>query len=562
MDLSGLTELTSFSAAATQMETIDLSGSAKITSFSVGSYGSGTSNKLKVVDLRKAVVLTSMNLYSNALEKVIVPKGTKTTSWNWSSYHMDPDTGAYTYVEVEEVEVEGGDEPEVDDLAAGIKDAFVKKIILGKFDKNGDETIDAAEAEAITELDFSECGLVDGDLGGLEVFPIQKLNLDNNKFTTIDILKFPKLSWISINRNKLTELSIGKTYTDLKQNLHLEAAGNQIATFSGPSYYAKVAYLDLSGNKLASFSMPYPQVLEYCDLSNNQLASVSMSGASALKELNVSNNKLSSAAFSGFGKLVKVDVSHNALTSYSFGASQYALEEVNLGYNKITSVDITSIAKNAANYALKLIDVTGNEGFNLVVVGAGNQMPESLEIRGAANYVVLNAANPTGYKSNEYNNINEFFAGEKATWGDITLNYSLATKGFKIEDGGEAYFTAKAGKKVFNFFAVATSGEPQIELVRESGRTILTKDTDSSPYGANYKATGSNPLSPAMNESAAKDWTSFVQDGNGAKVLYHFSLCGKSDGNTLEGEKIYFKVTGGTAVIFGINLSGYRVDEQ
>ena len=194
-----------------------------------------------------------------------------------------------------------------------------------------------------------------------------------------------------------------------------------------------MAYLDLSGNKLASFSLPYPQVLEYCNLSNNQLASVSMSGASALKELNVSNNQLASAAFSGFGKLVKVDVPHNALTSYSFGSSQYTLEEVNLGYNKITSVDITSIAKNAANYALKLIDVTGNEGFNLVVVGAGNQMPEGLEIRGAANYVVLNAANPTGYKSNEYNNINEFFAGEKATWGDITLNYSLATKGFKIE---------------------------------------------------------------------------------------------------------------------------------
>lgn len=105
----------------------------------------------------------------------------------------------------------------------------------------------------------------------------------------------------------------------------------------------------------------------------------------------------------------------------------------------------------------------------------------------------------------------------------------------------------------------------KVEIIiscRDSGRTILTKDTDSSPYGSNYAATGTNPLSPKLNESAAKSWNSFVVDGNGDKVLYHFSLCGKSDGNTVADEKITFSVTGGTVVIFGINLSGYRVDEQ
>ena len=51
-------------------------------------------------------------------------------------------------------------------------------------------------------------------------------------------------------------------------------------------------------------------------------------------------------------------------------------------------------------------------------------------------------------------------------------------------------------------------------------------------------------------------------NGNGDQVRYHFSLCGKSDGNTLADEKISFSVTGGTVVIFGINLSSYRMDEQ
>ena len=563
LDLSKLENLTELSAAATKLETIDLSGSAKLLKLSVGSLGgSGKSTALKLVDVRKATALSSVNLYSDALEEVIVPKGTKTSSWNWSSYHMNPDTGEYTYVKVTEVDVEGGDQPAIDDFAAGITEPFVKKIILGKFDKDGDGAINEVEAEAVTELDFSECGLVDGDLAGLEAFPIEKLNLDKNGFTEFDVLAFPKLKWLSINSNKLTALSVGKNYTDLKQNLHLEAANNQIATFTGPSYYAKLVYVDLSGNKLTSFSSPYPQVMEYCNLADNQITSLSMTGASALKELNVSGNKLTSVAFTGFGKLEKVDVSGNALTKYDFGSSQYALAEVNLANNKITSIDITNIAKAPERYALKTVDLTGNEGFNLVIVGAGNSMPENLELKGVSDYVVLNAANPTGYQTNQYNYIVSLNAGDKAEYGDIKLNYSLDTKGFKIEDGGNAYIVPQAGKKVFNFFAVATSGNPQISLSRDSGRTILTKDTDSSPYGASYKATGSNPLTPALNESAGKNWKSFVVDGNGDKVLYHFSLCGKSDGNTVEGEKISFEVTGGTVVIFGINLSGYRVDEQ
>ena len=561
LNLGGMTELTSFSAAATKMEHINLSNSPKLTSFSVGTYGSGTSNALKVVDVRKATKLSTVSLYSNVLEEVIVPKGTDTGKWNWTSYHMDPDTGAYSYVKVTEVDVEGGEEAP-DDLAAGITDAFVKKIILGKFDKDNDGVLSAEEAAAVTELDFSECGLVDGDLNGLEAFPIEKLNLDYNGFTTIDILKFPKLSWLQINNNKLTALSIGTSASALNQNLHLEAAHNQIATFTGPSYSAKISYIDLSYNKLSSFSLMYCTTVEYVNLSNNQLASVSMTSASAVKEVNVSNNKLASVAFTGFGKLEKVDVSDNQLTKYDFGASQYVLAEANLANNKIASIDITNIAKNPTKYALKTIDLTGNEDFNLVIVGAGNQMPEGLELKGVSDYVVLNAANPTGYITNQYNYISALTPGTNAEYGDITLNYTLATKGFKIGDGGDASITATAGKKVFTFFAIATSGNPEITLSRDSGRTILTKDTDSSPYGASYKATGSNPLSPALNESAGADWQKFIVNGNGDQVKYHFSLCGKSDGNTVADEKITFSVTGGTVVIFGINLSSYRTDEQ
>jgi hypothetical protein len=291
---------------------------------------------------------------------------------------------------------------------------------------------------------------------------------------------------------------------------------------------------------------------------------VSLSGASALTEVNVSNNQLSSVAFNGFAKLVKANVSHNKLTAYSFGSSQTALEEVDMSYNNIASIDITSIAKAPASYKLKKIDVTGNENFNLVIVGGGNKMPEGLEIVGGGDYNVLDAATPSGYNYNSSNNIKSQSVNDKAEFGDITLNYSLKTKGFKIADGGQATIVAKAGKRRLVLFAAAIDGTPQIAIKRSSNKSILTVDTDTSPFGASYKATGSNPLSPASNETAAKDWTSFVQDGNGAKVYYHlaeFSYSASGGDSTLDDEEISFTVTGGTAVVFGVNLESYRWDE-
>ena len=565
--MTGLSGLEEFSAAATQLETIDLSGSSKLTKFTVGSYGSGVSNKLKKVDLRKATQLSTVSLYSNVLEEVIIPKGLSTSGWNWTDKHMDPDTGVYSYVTVTEVEVES-DEPEVSDFAAGIKESFVRKKVLEKYDANGDGALDAEEAAAVTELDFTGCELTDGDLAGLEVFPVKKLLLADNKFTSFDILAWPKLEWLNLNNNKLTALSVGTKTADLKQTLHLEAANNQIATFTVPSYMkANIKYLDLSNNSVSKF--PYDYVygwtdLEYFNLSNNKLTKLSFQSTLNVKEINVSNNQLTSASYTAMTKLEKVDVSHNALTAYSFGSGQTKLEEVNLGYNKITSIDITNIAKNPANYSLKKVDVTGNEGFNLVIVGAGNQMPEGLEIVGADNYVVLNAANPSGYAHNSSSGIKEAVADDKAEFGDIKLNYSLSTKGFKIEDGGKAHIVAKNNKRRLIFHAVATSGTPSITLSRSTGKTIYTVDNDPTAYSASYKPTGSNPLSPALNESAAKDWKSFVQDGDGAKVFYHlatFSWSCSGGDSTEDGEEISFTVSGGTVVIFGLDLSSYRWDE-
>lgn len=556
MELSGLTELTSFSASATKMETVNLANSPKLTSIQVGSYGTGTSNSLKLVDMRKATKLSTVSLYSTVLEEVIVPKGTSTSSWNWSRTHTDPDTGAITTVTVTEVEVEDGGEPVDDDLTAGIAEPFVKKVILGKFDADGDGAIDAEEAADVTELDFSECGLEDGDLAGLEAFPIKKLNLDGNRLTTVDVLAYPALEWLSVNDNRLTELSIGSSYSALNQNLHLEAARNQITKFTGPSYYAKVVYLDLSGNKLSgTFSMPYPQVLEYIDLSDNALTGLTLTGASKLKEINVSGNNLASVAFSGFSALQKVDVSHNALTAYTFGSGQTALAEVNLAYNKFTSLDISALVNSPA---LRKIDLTGNEDFALLVIGGGNTLPETLEIVGVEGYGVLNATNPTKELAfNKYGYISGYELGTGAAEADAKVNFATSVKAFKVPAGSTLTITASGNRKALRFFALGAGGTPTVTVSRADGKKVYN-------HGDNNYCS-ENPYTVRENESAGKDVTSLVIDGDGDSVLYFFGpTTGTSSGGLVDGDKVILTVGGnaGESVVFvGVNLETYTTDD-
>ena len=467
---------------------------------------------------------------------------------------MDPDTGAVKTVKVTEVEVEGGDEPVVGDFAEGIAEPFVKKLILGKFDKDGDGAIDAAEAEAVTELDLAERGLVDGDLKGLEAFPIEKLILDGNGFTSFDVLAWPKLSWLSINKNKLTELSIGSSYTALNQNLHLEAAGNKIAKFTAPSYYAKVSYLDLSDNQLSgSFSMPYCSTVEYVNLSGNALTSVNLTSASAVKEVNVSHNALTSVAFSGFGKLEKVDVSYNKLSAYSVSASQTALAEINLSNNAFKQLDITSIVKSAA---LKKIDLTGNPEFTLLIIGSGNTLPETLEVLADTEFSVFAAKNPTKELTfNRYSYISGYELGTGAKEIDLTVNFASSVKAFEVPAGSTITITSSGNRKALRLFALGIGGKPTVTVSRADGKKVYNHSDN------NYCS--ENPYTTVEN-TTYKDGA-VVIDGDGDSILYFFGpTSGTPSGGLVDGDKVTITASGNegeSVLIVGLNLETYTTDD-
>ena len=542
--LNLLTELTRFDYNTVPMAEVDLSNCAKLTTLNLGA----TNNKaLKKVDVRKAVNLVNPTIQSTVLQEVVIPEGTDVTKWgNVTKQIYDEYYETYKAVTFTFVPVEGGEE--IGDYLAGIKEPFVRKVLLGKFDKNNDDAIDATEAKEVKELDFSECGLMDGDLAGLEVFPVEKLILSGNKFTTFDAAPFASLKTLVIDNNRLVSIGL----SDVLETL--DASHNAFKANPLPAS-VKLKVIDLSYNQITSINGLQGSA-EEVNVSNNALSSLSLYGSYNLKKLDFSNNQVTSFGAHNHSSLVWVNAADNQLTTWSFKSKQETLDFTN---NNFTQIDISSVI---GNNALKSINLTGNKNFNLVIVGAGNSMPEGLEIIGVEHYNILNATNPTSqYQYNTKGNIKTAVADEKAEFGDITLNYSLKTKGFSIKDGGKAHITVKAGKERLIVSAVASDGNPTITISRSTGKVVLTKDTDQSYAGyGNYIATGSNPWTPALAESAKADWASFIVNGDGNKVYYHLTPYNSSSDKTVEDEEIIFTVAGGDVVIYGLEIENLRWD--
>ena len=558
LDFSSFTRLTYFSAAATKLEKIDLGNCADLTSFSVGTYGTGSSEMLKVVDLRKAVKLTSCNLYSSALEKVILPKGIDTGNFNWTTYIYDR-YDEIQYVQYEYIDVEDGSNSDIEDYAALVKDSFVRKVVLGKFDKDGDGKISPDEAAAVKTLDFTECDLSDGDLDGLEAFPLEKLLLDGNKFTSFDGALYPSLRWVSINRNKLVSINL----PDYMQ--HVEAARNRIASAGIPATYSSLEYIDLSDNALSAFSHQYNSNLRTVKVADNQIETFSVYGCGNIVTLDCSGNKISNiSGFSGLEKVVNVNVSGNALsdTSYygnagiTFNSAQTSIAALDLSDNDFVKLDISPIVGNPG---LHTIDLRGNMNFNLLIIGSGNSISEGTGILADTQYGVLAAVNPTReLKTNRYGFIDSFEAsdGVKAI-NSITVNYSLSASGYLIPAGESLTIVSAGSRKTIRYYAVGLGGTPTVTLSRADKKKIYTSSDNST--------LAPNPFTTRNNVSAAEDNTSFIVDGNGDHCSYYFGPTnGSSGGGLSDGDKVTIKVSGNegeSVIVFGINLETYTDDD-
>lgn len=352
--LPGLTDL-SYSYCPT--ETLTLENSKKLAKANI-SY----SEKLKSLDLHKNIRLTDLTItYLTACEELIIYKGQK--------FANEFIVGSDKLVKKEvEREIPSN-------IAEEIADENLKTYLLSVADADKDGKITAAEATAVTELDFS--GKKVSSVLGLEWFTaLKKINASNNEIVEFDATVFSKLVTLNVSNNKIKALDISGTKCD-----KVYASNNELESFKFKGY--DLEYVDLSHNKISgSLQFKYQQYLKYLNVSDNKLKTLTCNGLYSLTDLDISNNDIQYLYNYENGLYL---TSCNALQNFkanNFGAT-YGLDTILKYKNQLKTVELKGVDFSASQTTkiyvnindpkdgtVTNIDVTGAKGLQKVYVGA------------------------------------------------------------------------------------------------------------------------------------------------------------------------------------------------
>lgn len=296
--LKGNTELVSLSFNSLKNVTAlpDVSGLAKLKSFSATDYGCET------FDLKDSPKLSSLSLQNcNKLKHLYVNNNTRLKSLSVMNCPVIEDITYYTGQSINEetysaLNPEEGylkkyiDRPVPADIASVVTDANLKKYLLGVADKDGDGKITLAEAEAVTEIDFSGKSVASVD--GLEWFSkLRKINASNNSIAEFEGNIYPNLRTLDVSNNKIAALDISGVSVE-----NVYASNNQLTSFEYSGY--DLCKVDLSHNKLSgSLEFKYHQYLSDLNLSDNEIGQLTLSGLYSLTDLNISNNKIDNVGY-------------------------------------------------------------------------------------------------------------------------------------------------------------------------------------------------------------------------------------------------------------------------
>ena len=226
-----------------------------------------------------------------------------------------------------------------------------------RFDTDNDGFLDAAEREAVTEIDVDAKSIT--SLKGIEFFPnLEKLDCNNNRLTELDVSKNTKLTELYCMGNwQLSELDVSNN-TALKilwcgscnlsslrlgANTELEAldcSHNQLSYLSTYNN-SKLWYLDCSHNNLKNdksdpdLVISYNKNLKELRCSDNQLERLSVNKNTLLEKLYCKNNKLTYLDLKSNPNLTagNVNVDGNAVTIKAGVVTRtFFLKDLPVGY--------------------------------------------------------------------------------------------------------------------------------------------------------------------------------------------------------------------------------------
>lgn len=209
---------------------------------------------------------------------------------------------------------------------------------------------------------------------------LNKLIIDNNRFSSLNMSGYSKLTQLNCNNNQLTSLDL----TNCNNLYTLECSNNQLTGINNLTdctsindikcgynkftkltvqNYQNLTSLNCEGNKSltelycgSNPSLNYLYVtgctalgvldcadarLKSLDCSNLQLTELYVAWNSKMETLNCQNNKLTYLAFTGCSNLKELNCKGNAITRFGLLSDCISLEEMDCRNNQLTSLDLT-----------------------------------------------------------------------------------------------------------------------------------------------------------------------------------------------------------------------------
>ena len=174
------------------------------------------------------------------------------------------------------------------------------------------------------------------------------------------IFRIAHLKKLDLSCNKLTSFSL----SSMPKLALLDVSCNQLTSVSlshmpkltlinleenklisvSLSHMPELASLHLRGNQLTSVSLSHVENLVSIDLAKNQLTSFPLSDMLKLASLDLGQNQFTSFSLSHVENLISLDLEHNRLTSFSL-SHMPQLASLNLAYNELTSFFLNHVER-------------------------------------------------------------------------------------------------------------------------------------------------------------------------------------------------------------------------
>lgn len=319
------------------------------------------------------------------------------------------------------------------DIETTFTDANFQSFVSSNFDTNNDGSLSEEEIANVTSINVSNYASAISSMKGIEVFTaLESLNCSGQAIKSLDVVDLTNL--VSIN-----------------------AANNQLSTFSFPTEAPNLTSVNLSGNLLTEITL---QDTTYSSLTSlnvygNQLNAIDLSSLPALTSLNI-----------GFNALSELDLSKNSnlITLYCTNMTKLSKLDVatkgSVDHTKLKYLDCTYSASGSQGSITEL-DVSGNTG--LISLLAADNSISTLNMQGTNNIALLD------------------LAGNKLTGIDVSQltnlsSLNLASNNMKAVDVSRNTLLTYLNLSGMSIDSMDVSANTQLQTLELSSNLIATID--------------------------------------------------------------------------------------